>query len=264
MISPRNKTADQIFQAELNRLNHLYSLNEEGQYVIQVGDVTVHVSLENIRRDFERDNDEEAVKRFAQQVSIEHFQESSDWQTAKTLLRYSLEPADYVMGFEDTLHETITDDLVKVFVLVSTDGSRITWVSSTNLSSWNVGREEILRQANANMEQLLEKVTIECHDIDGVKLGYMVTEELPFKASFILTQGFRELVRPTHDWPVYIVAPTRDFVYILAKKNRNFLGKLGSVVLREYHESGYPITADVLEIGDDGITAIGSFRSDSE
>lgn len=100
---------------------------------------------------------------------------------------------------------------------------------------------------------------IEIQDIDGVPLGMLVTDALPFKASLILTERFRELVRPALGWPVHIVAPSRDFVYVIPQANYDFLGRLGGVVLQEYGESGYPVTADVLEVGDDGVSAIGSF-----
>ena len=60
-------------------------------------------------------------------------------------------------------------------------------------------------------------------------------------------------------WPVLAVAPARDFVYVLSTDHTKFLPRLGAVVMREYQESGYPITAEVLSIDDNGITAIGSF-----
>ena len=44
-----------------------------------------------------------------------------------------------------------------------------------------------------------------------------------------------------------------------SRDNRDFLGRLGGVVAREYRESGHPVTQEVLEVADDGITAIGTF-----
>lgn len=70
---------------------------------------------------------------------------------------------------------------------------------------------------------------------------------------------FRNLVEPELGWPVYVVVPARDFAFVISKKDQALLGQLGTVVLREFNESGYPITADVLEVGDNGLTAIGSF-----
>ena len=86
------------------------------------------------------------------------------------------------------------------------------------------------------------------------------TEETPFKASLILSPAFRELVSPTLGWPVYVVVPSRDFAFVIRREDRDFLDRLGHVVVREYDNSGYSITTDVLEVSDDGIKAIGSFR----
>jgi hypothetical protein len=61
-------------------------------------------------------------------------------------------------------------------------------------------------------------------------------------------------VSSVHGWPVFVVVPARDFVYVRSQGHRNFLGCLGSVVLREYPEAGYPVAADVLEVSDTGIT----------
>jgi hypothetical protein len=74
-----------------------------------------------------------------------------------------------------------------------------------------------------------------------------------------LSPAFRDLVSPTHGWPVYVVVPCRDFAYVIRNDNRDFLGRLGSVVIKEYRNSGHPITKDVLEVSNDGITAIGTY-----
>jgi hypothetical protein len=85
------------------------------------------------------------------------------------------------------------------------------------------------------------------------------TEETPFKASLILSPAFRDLVSPTHGWPVYVVVPCRDFAYVVRDDDRDFLGSLGGVIIDEYRKSGYPITKDVLQVSDHGVAAIGTF-----
>jgi hypothetical protein len=100
---------------------------------------------------------------------------------------------------------------------------------------------------------------LEVEVIDGNKLGMISTKETAFKASLILSPAFRDLVSPTHSWPVYVVVPCRDFAYVIRNDNRDFLGRLGSVVLKEYRNSGHPITKDALEVSENGITAIGTY-----
>jgi hypothetical protein len=256
--SSRN-TADKIFQMELANRDLPYEVTEDGLYRIQIGEVAATVNLENVRRNYERDKDAGAIVRFARQLDVDLCDSAPDWKDVQSRLRFSLEPSDYESGFDDTLLERITDDLVRLFVFVSPDGSRISWIANSMLTSWQVSRETIAAYASANMNQLVADASLELYEIDGIKLGMLCTEETAFKASLILADRFCELVKPTHGWPVYVVAPARDFVYVLSRSDRGFLGRLGAVVLDEYARSGYPVTQDVLEVGDAGVTAIGTF-----
>jgi hypothetical protein len=259
MTKSSNLTADKLFQIELANRELPFTVTDDGLYRIQIGDVTATVNLENIRRNYERDNDADAIVRFAKQLDVDMFDDIPDWKSVKSHLRFSIEPSDYETGFDDTLHEIVSDELVKVFVFTPPDGSRISWITHSMLAEWKVTREAVVDQADANMNQVIANTKLEIEEIDGVKLGMLSMRDTPFKASLILTKRFRELVSPTHGWPVYVVAPTRDFVYIIPRADHDFLGRLGAVVLREYNDSGHPVTADVLEVGDEGVTAIGSF-----
>lgn len=109
------------------------------------------------------------------------------------------------------------------------------------------------------MSVLLNKSELKVDEIESVKLGLLSSKELSFKASMILSPNFREFISPDLGWPVFVVAPCRDFIYILPHEHKEFLGRLGRVVIDEYNNSGYPITKDVLEISDNGIKAILTF-----
>lgn len=259
MPTSSNPTADELFQIELANRNLSFTLTVDGLYEIKIGEVTATVNLENIRRNYERDNDADAITRFAKQLDVEIFEEIPDWESVKSYVRFSIEPSDYETGFKDTLHEIVTDELVKVFVFTSSDGSRISWITHAMIADWNVDHKAVVSQANSNMNRLVADTTLKIEEIDGVKLGMLSLSDAPFKASLILAEAFRELVRPTHGWPVYVVAPTRDFVYVIPCENRDFLGRLGAIVVREYNDSGYPVTVDVLEVSSSGVRAIGSF-----
>lgn len=258
MPASAKPTADELFQMELAKRNLSFTFAEDGRYKIQIGDVDTMVNLENIRRYYEQDNDADEITRFAKQLDVELF-DTPDWQHVQAFVRFSIEPSDYEDGFGDTLHELATDELVKVLVYTSPDGSSITWITRSMVAEWQVTPEAVVDQANTNMNQLVASAKLEIEEIDGVKLGMLSTMDTPFKASFILASRFRELVSPTHGWPVYVVAPTRDFVYVIPLADREFLARLGKVVLSEFNESGHPVTADILEVGDDGVKAIGTY-----
>lgn len=256
------RSVDAIFREELNRRGVQYVVTAEGLYELQNsggGNNKVTVSLENIRRDYERDGDAKAVVRFVDQVSTDLFADAPNWEKARPFVRYSLEPADHVTGFDGVLLNATTPELKQIFVYTNAEGSRITWINESLLGEWGVTREQVTRQAEENMAAIVAKTKFEVDEIQGNKLGMLVTGETPFKASLILSPAFRDLVSPTHGWPVYVVAPCRDFVFVIRQDNRSFLSHVGRVVVDEYRKSGYPITKDVLQVSDSGITAIGTF-----
>jgi hypothetical protein len=47
--------------------------------------------------------------------------------------------------------------------------------------------------------------------------------------------------------------------YLWAAEHRDFIRRIGGVVVREFTNSPYPVTTKVFEVGDVGIVAIGAF-----
>ena len=247
------------FEAELVNRDISYSVTDDGRYELFVGDAKLTISIDNIRRDFDRDGDVSAVSRFVENVLKDLNFQTLDWHEVRNFVRYSLEPSDYDIGFGDVVHNVINDELVQLYVFSSPDRSQISWISPSSVSDWGISVDELKFQAESNMSQLVENARLETLDMNGNLLGMISTEITEFKSSLVLSASFRTLVEPTHGWPVFAVLPCRDFAYIVRCDNQEFLGVLGRVVVDEYNKSGYPITKDVLRISDDGIIAIGTF-----
>jgi hypothetical protein len=253
-------TADELFRAELDRRGIAYSFTAEGTYAIDLGGTSLDTSLENIRRNYERDGDATAIIRFVDQLTLDHFASVPTWDDVRPYVRYSLEGLDFHGSLlDDVLFDRVTDGLCKIYVYTPPDGSYITWINHFTVDDWGVSRDEIAQQAEVNMREIVKSTELECSDVDGVKLGMLSTQETPFKASLILSPAFRDFVAPVLGWPVYAVAPCRDFVFVLSVEDRDFLGRLGHTVIKQYRQSGYPITKDVLEVSDSGVAAIGTY-----
>jgi hypothetical protein len=60
-------------------------------------------------------------------------------------------------------------------------------------------------------------------------------------------------------WPVRAVLPARDFAILFPASAAELLSGLSVTVRREHSASGYPVSREVFEIGDEGVRAIGSF-----
>ena len=247
------------FENELANREIPYSIADDGRYELSVNDAKLTVSIDNILRNFERDGDLNAVSRFVDTILDDLNFETPGWDDVRDLVRYSLEPSDYDIGFGDVIHNVVNAELVQLYVYSSPDRSRISWISPSDVSDWGITVHELKSQAESNMSRMVENSHLETLDVDGNLLGMISTELTEFKASLVLSPAFRDLVEATHGWPVFAVLPCRDFAYVVRCDNQEFLGRLGSVVLGEYKKSGYPITKDVLKISDDGIKAIGTF-----
>ena len=150
-----------MFRSELNERGIDYSTTAEDLYAIRLDDQTVTVSLENIRRDYERDGDPDAIVRFVDRIEGVIHEETPPWEELRPYIRYSLEPTDYETGFDEVLVNKVSDELIQVFVYTSTNWSQITWINESSLATWGVTREEVIRQAEENMSEILAQTTLE-------------------------------------------------------------------------------------------------------
>jgi hypothetical protein len=130
-------------------------------------------------------------------------------------------------------------------------------VTPRDLRRWRASKAKAHTIADQNQSRLLEQIALQVDTIDGMSLG-MVPLASGLKASVIFAANLKPFVAQL-GWPVLAVIPCRDFIYLIAEKDQALLGRMGTVVQREYRGSGYPITTEALRIADDGITAIGKF-----
>jgi hypothetical protein len=247
--------ANAIFEDELSRRGIAFVRKNDDEYSIEVDRFKVTANLFNVRRNAERDNDPETIRRFVDRVLTTFPLKLLSWVEASERLLFSAEAAD--QDFDDEVRLPVTDEVVRVLTLTDCDQSSVAWVTSKMCEDWGVPVEQAISAALANQARLLEGIELEVAEADGKALG-MIPLEGPYKASVIFSPAFKRLVEPRFGWPVLVVIPCRDFIYVLADESP-LLGQIGSVVVSEFRNSGYPITTEVLRISDEGIEAIGHF-----
>ena len=227
----------------------------DGGYQIDRDGTTVTISLENLSREFARDRDPGQITRFVDTVLCRPL--IPVWLEVRPRLRWSLEPTD--MSLTEALHEVVSDRVALVLVCVSPDETQITWVSPTTAASWGQTKESLLAAAAENMATLLARSQIDTLAVESHTLGMVNTEFTAFKAALVFAPDLRAVVEPVLGWPVFAVLPCRDFVYLIPDRDRELLGRIGAVVVREYAKSAYPLTTEVFEVTSAGIRAIGEF-----
>jgi hypothetical protein len=244
-----------IFEKELARRKLAFVRQSENEYRVEIDGAPFAISLANIRRNALRDDDAEAVQRFARDVLGPSLRHRRAWQEAAPFLLFSAEAADHDFG--TTIRSSVSPEVCRVLTLTDENHTTITWVTEGQLTTWGVAADVAIAAALANQDTLLHGVEVQVEEVRGSKLG-MVPLESPYKASVIFAPAFERLVGAEFGWPVLAVVPCRDFIYVLSEGSP-LLSQLGAVVVREFRTSGYAITTEVLRIADDGISAIGKY-----
>lgn len=253
------------FEAELKRRGFTFARTDDGRYevtsaALKASEFNLTVSIENLTRDVERDGDRAAITRF-----VDRFEQVSDapiaWETARPLLRFSVEPNDYEADAKrSALHRPASAMTMLVLTRVSANGD-VQWLTASDLETWGVSREEAERVASANLDALLAGRSPDVQDVGGKQMGMIPIPQRESKASVIFAPHFRQYIEPKMGWPVFAVTPCRDFVYVFSSDSFELVGKAGGTVLREFQTSGYPVTTEVWKISDAGVEAIGNLAA---
>ncbi len=227
---------------------------QDGRYQITDGAGTRCISLSNLERRLDGgESDYGRVSSFIDQAIP--VPELPTWNSARTTIFWSAEPSDSEFG--DTIRAEVTETVTSVLVVTTADRGLVTWITPRHLSEWGVSIDEVRHTAGANLDQMLAVGGLEVGDIGELKVG-MVPIDSPLKASVIFAPSFHGYVQEI-GWPVLALVPCRDFIYILSERDAQHLARFGEVVQREYRQSPYPITTEVLRVGPSGIDAVGRF-----
>jgi hypothetical protein len=251
------KPANEIFEEILKAQGVPFKLTDEGTCAIELDGQKLVISLANVEKNYLRDKDPQTIRNFAATILTFPTQPPDTWVEAKSGIRFSLEPSDYKFG--DVLLKPLTPLVNKVAIYVDQDTTKVTWLTPTHLENWQITEDELYQTANENMSALARKTEIVTATVASSVVGYFESSSI-FKASLIVSPNIREQIPNELGWPVLVVIPARDFAYFLPEGDDELLGRVGKVVVREYTQSGYPITTEVLRLSDDGIEAIGAYQ----
>lgn len=247
-----------LFEWRLRERNLDFQEADAGRYLIEVGSGKIAVSLDNVERNYLRDNDTSAIDRFIDTL-LQPILPLPEWPSLRDGLLLSLEPND-LEGLDDTIRMDLSDSVAVVLTYYSTLTGHMRWLQPRDLENLAISVDEGWQAAESNLERVLSTTSIAYSDIGGQKLGMIEAEE-PYKASLILARGLREKVEASIGWPIYAVAPARDFVYLFSRDG-GLIDRVGKVVVDEYQASGYPISTEVWELSDNGRSAIGAFPTE--
>lgn len=231
------------------------SIDKDGFILINVEESELKVSLDNVRRNYERDIDDSYITDLVNTI-VSHSSKKEDWENIKDKIYVQFFPNDF--EFENLIYEKVTNEFSKVFMLNT--NNNFSFISDDDLIDWNLDLEELKNQVDLNLDTFLDKVQIEIEDIDNHKLGMIHIEEVWLKSACLFSSKIKDLVKNNIGFPFYAVIPVRDFCYIFGEQDfQYFSERLGSVVIEEYEKSGYPITTEILKFSETGVEAMGKY-----
>lgn len=246
-----------LFKKELEKQGLKIDKVDETELIdVKLGELTLRVSLDNLRKNYERDKDENHIKDFVQTLVSYNEELPSEWEEVKRDIYVSLFPNDF--EFNDFIHHKVTDEFSKVYIH-SSEG-RNTWLSSRDLETWNITVPELVEQANLNADRLLAETVITFQIIEDRKLGLFELEHETLKGALLFAPALKQKISADFGFPFYAVIPVRDFCYLFSEKDLYFFAeRIGRVVVDEYKQSGYPVTTEILKFSDDGVEAEGKY-----
>ncbi|WKL49055.1 hypothetical protein Q1W71_04540 [Flavobacterium pectinovorum] len=231
------------------------SIDKDGFILINVEESELKVSLDNIRRNYERDNDDSYITDLVNTI-VSHSSKKEDWENIKDKIYVQFFPNDF--EFENLIYEKVTNEFSKVFMLNT--NNNFSFISDDDLIDWNLDLEGLKNQVDLNLDTFLDKVQIEIEDVDNHKLGMIHIEEVWLKSACLFSSKIKDLVKNNIGFPFYAVIPVRDFCYIFGEQDFGYFSeRLGSVVVEEYEKSGYPITTEILKFSETGVEAMGKY-----
>lgn len=231
------------------------SIDKDGFILVNVEESELKVSLDNVRRNYERDNDESYITDLVNTI-VSHSSKKEDWESIKDKIYVQFFPNDF--EFENLVHEKVTNEFSKVF-MVNTNNNFL-FISDDDLIDWNLDLEKLKNQVDLNLGAFLDKVKIEIEDVENHKLGMIDIEEVWLKSACLFSSKIKDLVQNNIGFPFYAVIPVRDFCYIFGEQDFGYFSeRLGSVVVDEYEKSGYPITTEILKFSENGVQAMGKY-----
>lgn len=232
------------------------AIDEEGFVLVQKGDTTLKISLDNVRKDYERDGDIAAIENLVEALANYGTGIPEKWEDAKTNVYMAFYPNDF--DFSNLVYIPVTQGFSAGFVYSS--GTTQLLVSPEETALWEIDEEQLRDQAFANAEVLLRQSNVSFTEVEGRRLGYIDTDYDALKGALLFSYGFKEQMGIQLGLPFYAIFPVRDFCYVFAEADLEYFSeRLGSLVKEEYQNSGYPITTEILKFTQDDVTAIGAY-----
>ena len=248
-----------VFESQLTERGIVFEPLDDGRYELKTQAGDMKIALDNLSRQYSRNQDEATVSRFIDSI-LSGLTLLPTWQDSQSHVFPMLESTVVDIG-DDTIRKAVTDSTRLLLVHFNEDAGIIRFLRGSDLGRWGISEDDAWKAAAATLDRVMQATEVSYIDAGDLRLGVIEANE-PYKASLIRAPSLRSKVEQELGWPIYAVAPSRGIVYLLAQKDIDQIGRLGDVVLKQFKSAEYPISTEIWEIGDDDIEMVGSFPTE--
>jgi len=249
----------QTFESQLIERGVEFKVLDDGRYEIVRDARQMTVALDNLSRQYSMDQDIAAVSRFLDSLLAE-IALLPEWQDARSAVFPMIEGVDVYIE-DDTITKTLSDEARLIPVYFNEIAGTLRFLRESDVEKWGVTQDELWEAAESSLDKIMQATEVTYLDANDLQLGVIEAHE-PHKTSLIRAPSLRSKIEDILGWPIYAVAPSRGFVFLVSKSDADQLGRVGASVIKEFKSAEYPISTEVWEISDTGIEAIGSFPTD--
>lgn len=246
-----------LIDAYLTKRGVAFKRTEDGRYLItheRHGQVIL--ALDNLARQYTRTQDASSVEHFMD-AALTGAQPLPDWHTARHNIFPMLESASVEIDTY-TLAQPLSDKVRLMPVYIDDDAGTVRFLTDSDIERWDITPNTLWSAASDALALKMQATEVSYLDAGDLTLGVIEAHE-PYKASLIRAPSLKQRVNAQLGWPIFAVAPSRGFVFLLSKADADELGRLGATVVDEFNTAEYPLSTEVWEIDDSGIHAIGAF-----
>lgn len=247
--------AHRLFKEELTRRGVKFERLADGRYSLTKGDWDVTVSLDNVAKEFAATRDSKRILSLVDQALAPRGLPS--WAEAERNIFWVAEPADHEFG--TTIHSALSTKIHRVLAVVDLSVGSVAWISSEQLATWKVSIDQVRAAADRNIGTLLKGKSPTVEQMGPNKLGFVPLNPA-LKASAVFAPDFRRFVEKDLGWPVLVVTPCRDELFLVAERDKALLNKMGGVITEDFGKCGYPLSVEIFRVSDAGIETIGAFK----
>ncbi|MGS0526457.1 hypothetical protein ACU8V7_16025 [Zobellia nedashkovskayae] len=119
------------------------SIDETELILIKKEDLTLEVSLDNVRKNYARDKDEAHISDLVETLAEYSIEIPGNWDLVKNDIYISLQPNDFES--KEFINVNITKEINKVYIHTGND--RFSLISKNDLSKWNITELDLDNQA---------------------------------------------------------------------------------------------------------------------